>query len=354
MGSAVAGPTTAPTPAPAPALVPTAAARPDRRARLARPDRRARLVLLLLLLAALGVTALYLTLNARAGWDFVLPFRGRRVAAMVLVGISVSTSTVAFQTLAANRILTPSIMGFDALYQAIQTALVFFLGGLTVVRIGVLGHFWLALAVMLAASLAIFWGLLGSGRRSLRLVLLVGVVIGTLLRALTLMLQRLLDPDAFHVLQGRLFASFSGVDERLLAVGAVVVTLGAGALWALRRRLDVLALGRDTAISLGLSHRRVTLAVITVVALLVSTSTALVGPITFFGLLVAHLAYPAVRSHRHALTLPAAALLSVVVLVGGQTVLEHLLGQATLLSVVIEFIGGIVFIALLVAQGRRR
>ncbi|QAY71376.1 iron chelate uptake ABC transporter family permease subunit [Xylanimonas protaetiae] len=318
-----------------------------------RNGRRTAVVLTILGVAAVVVVVAYLTVGVRAGWGFVLPFRGRRVAAMLVVGVAVAASTVAFQTLSGNRILTPSIMGFDALYQAIQTALVFALGTAAVTGIGPLGHFGIALAVMLAASLALFWGLFGGARRSLHLVLLVGVVLGTVLRALTLMLTRLMDPDSFHVLQGRLFASFSAVDERLLLVGAVVVALGTAALWALRRRLDLLALGRDTAVSLGLDHRRTTLAVLGLVALLVSTSTALVGPITFFGLLVAHLAYRAVRTHRHAATVPAAALLAVVVLVGGQSVLEHLLRQATVLSVVIEFLGGIVFLVLLVREGRR-
>lgn len=316
-------------------------------------SRRAGLVLAALVVVALVLVAVYLTVNVRAGWDFILPFRGRRVAAMAVVGVAVSVSTVAFQTLAANRILTPSILGFDALYQAIQTAMVFTLGSVTVARIGVLGHFGISLAVMLVASLALFLGLFGGARRSLHLVLLVGVVLGTSLRSLTLLLQRLLDPDAFHTLQARLFASFSGVDERLLLVAAIVVAAGTGVLFAIRRRLDVMALGRETATALGLDHRRTTLVVITIVAVLVSTSTALVGPITFFGLLVANLAYGLVRSHRHALTIPAAALLSVVVLVGGQTVLEHLLGMGTILSVVVELVGGIVFLGMLINGGRR-
>lgn len=317
-------------------------------------NRRARLVLLLLGLAVLAVIAAYLTVGVRAGWDFVLPFRGRRVAAMAIVGVAVSTSTVAFQTLAANRILTPSILGFDALYQGVATLLVFVLGATGFITLGVMGRFWVALPVMLVASLALFHGLFTRGRRSLHIVLLVGIVVGSILRALTLMLQRILDPDTFQVLQARLFASFAGVNPQLLTWGGIVVGAAAITLWSLHRRLDVMALGRETAIMLGVDHRRTTAVVITLVAVLVSTSTALVGPITFFGLLVANLAYALVRDHRHAVVLPAAALLSVGVLVGGQTILEYLLGMSTVLSVVIEFLGGIVFIAMLIASGRRR
>jgi iron complex transport system permease protein len=319
-----------------------------------RRRRREVLVLAGLALLALVVVAVYLTVGVRAGWAFVLPFRGRRVAAMVVVGVAVAVSTVAFQTLTANRILTPSIMGFDALYQTIQTALVFVLGGVAVAGIGAVPQFAVSVVVMLAASLALFLGLFGGARRSLHLVLLVGVVLGTLLRSVTALLQRVMDPSEFQVLQGRLFASFSAVDERLLAVAAVVVAACTAALWGMRRRLDVLALGRESAVALGLDVRRTSLLLIALVAVLVSVSTALVGPITFFGLLVANLAYALAGSHRHAVTLPAAALLAVVTLVGGQAVLEHLLGQDTVLSVVVEFLGGIVFIGMLVAGSRRR
>ena len=123
--------------------------------------------------------------------------------------------------------------------------------------------------------------------------------------------------------------------------------------WRRRRVLDVLTLGRDNATALGVEYRREVLAVLAIVSVLVSVSTALVGPITFFGLLVANLAYQLMGTHRHAVILPAAALLGVLTLVGGQVVLEHAFGLNTVLSVVIEFVGGIVFILLLVRGGRR-
>lgn len=317
-----------------------------------RPE-RATLVLAALALATVVLVVAYLTIGVSGGWDFVLPFRGRRVAAMVVVGVAIATSTVVFQTMTANRILTPSIMGFDALYVAVQTTLVFAVGSIALVTWGVVADFTLSLAVMVACSLLLYGLLFGSGRRSLHLVLLVGVVLGTLLRSVTALLNRLMAPSEFQVLQSRLFASFTAVDERLLLLSAGVVVACVAALWRLRRQLDVLALGRDSAIALGVDHRRLTLGLLVLVVVLVATSTALVGPITFFGLLVANLAYSLSGSHRHAVTLPTAALLAVVTLVGGQVVLEHLLDQATVLSVVIEFIGGIVFIALLVAGARK-
>ena len=74
------------------------------------------------------------------------------------------------------------------------------------------------------------------------------------------------------------------------------------------------------------------------VAVLVSVSTALVGPIMFLGLLVAHLAYWAAGTNRHVVTVPMAALVAMLVLVTGHTVLAHVLDADNVLSVIIEFL----------------
>ncbi|WP_265523058.1 iron chelate uptake ABC transporter family permease subunit [Oerskovia flava] len=320
----------------------------------AAPSRRTTLVLVGLVLLALGACAAYLVLEARGSWDFVLPFRGRRLAALAVVGAAVAVSTVVFQTLTENRILTPSIMGFDALFVLIQSLAVLGLGSIALNQVPVPLQFGVEVVVMLGASTALFFWLFGGARRSLHLLVLVGVVFGVLFRSLSALVQRLIDPNEFAVLQSRLFASFGAVDPQLLAISAVVVAVTCAWLWSRRRELDVLLLGRAHAVALGVDHRRAVLSLLLAVGLLVSVSTALVGPITFFGLLVANLAYLVAGSHRHAVTLPVAVLLAVVVLVGGQAVLEHLLDAGTVLSVVVEFLGGIVFIALLVAGGRGR
>lgn len=86
---------------------------------------------------------------------------------------------------------------------------------------------------------------------------------------------------------------------------------------------------------------------------MVCVSTALVGPITFLGLIVAAVAYEIAGNGRHAYTMPMAGLLGVIVLVAGQTVLENLLGWNTVLSVVIEFVGGIAFIMLVIRSAKK-
>ena len=87
-----------------------------------------------------------------------------------------------------------------------------------------------------------------------------------------------------------------------------------------------------------------------VIALLVSISTALVGPITFLGLLIANVTYKYMQSWRHSYVLPAAVLMSIVGLVGCQVLLEHLFQYSMPLSVIFNFIGGVYFLYLLLRK----
>ncbi|MEM7445092.1 MAG: iron chelate uptake ABC transporter family permease subunit [Pseudomonadota bacterium] len=314
-------------------------------------DNPAAVLVILAIGAAASITA-FMTIGANGQWGFVLPFRGTKVVAMVLVGFAIAVSTVLFQTITQNRILTPSIMGFDALYLLVQTSVVFFIGSSALVDVDPRFRFAAEVAIMLVFALLLYRFLFSGGLRGLHLLVLVGVVFGVLFRSLGNLMQRLIDPNEFAILQDRFFASFNRVDNDLLAISAILV-LGVTAIgWRWRHRFDVLALGREVSISLGVDHQRAVTGVLILVTILVSVSTALVGPVTFFGLLVANLAYLMIPSHRHMLILPAAALLAVIALIGGQLVLERVFGLDTALSIIIEFIGGILFIVLLLRGAR--
>ena len=316
-------------------------------------DRRTTRVLLVLLAVATVVVAAFMLLGIRGSWAFALELRATKVAAMVVVAAAVGTSTVLFQTITTNRILTPSIMGFDALYVLIQSAAVYWLGALEVSRVRPEVRFALETAAMVGFALILHRLLFGSTGRDLHAVVLAGVVCGTLFTSGSDLVGRLIDPNEFVVLADRLFASVNTVREELLVLSTVVVAGGAGLAWRARRQLDVVALGRETALGLGIDHRRAVTAQLVLVAVLVAVPTALVGPVTFLGLLTANLARQLTGTSRHAVVLPAAALLGVIALVGGQLVLERLLGFGTALGIVVNLVGGLYFLMLLMKEGRR-
>ncbi len=314
---------------------------------------RPMLALIVLGAVALIAVACFMTLAAKGSWSFIIPFRGRKLLALCLVAYSVAISTVLFQTVTNNRILTPSIMGFDALYVLLKTGIVFFLGAGALTGIDPQLQFGIEIIVMVVLSGLLFrWLFLGE-ERSLTLLVLVGIVFGILFRSLSQFMQRLLDPNAFQVLQDTFFASFATVDTTLLLISTSIVAVVSLAALRLGHTLDVLSLGRAQAINLGIDYRRVVVILLMLVSILVAVSTALVGPITFFGLLVASLAHSLVGTSRHRHVLPAAALLAIICLVGGQTVLERLFAFDTALSIIIEFLGGIVFIILVLRRAAR-
>lgn len=297
-------------------------------------------------LAIMSIVA-FLAIDSGGDLAFTVEFRGRKLLGMTLVGIATGAATVAFQTVTNNRILTPSVMGLDAMFAFVQTLLLFLLGTTISSQLGPVSMFGINLALMMGFGMGLATLLLAR-RTSIHMLVLVGIVLGTFLRSLQTLLTRMMDPTSFLMLQGNLFASFNTIHPELLGLSAVLVALGCGWLWFRRHELDVMTLGPQAAQGLGVDPTRITREVLLVAVMLVSVCTALVGPITFLGLIVANIAYMLTASGKHVWTLPMAALLAVVMLVGGQAVLEHGLDQATLLSVIIEFGGGLVFIWLVV------
>ncbi|NCL74349.1 iron chelate uptake ABC transporter family permease subunit [Rhodococcus sp. YH1] len=311
----------------------------------------ARVLVVLAVVAALAVCA-YLFLFVTGSWDFAMKIRGRQVLSMVLVGYATAFAAVIFQTVTNNRILTPGVMGFDSLFMLLQTLVVFLFGASALATLDPRLKFGVEVLAMVGFALVLFRWLFDRGSRDLYVLVLVGIVLGALFGGLSSLVSRLIDPNDFMTLQDVLFASFNNVQVDLLAVSALLVVAATAFSVPLLRQLDVVALGREHAIGLGVDHRRVVTRALIVVAVLVSVATALVGPITFLGLLVANLARELVGTFRHRWTVPAATLVAIVALVGGQFVLARLLDYNSSLIVVVNFLGGIYFISLLVRGAR--
>lgn len=315
--------------------------------------RRPRVRLTALVLLVLVLIGVYLFTDVPGSLTFALRIRGLTVAAMVIVAVAVGASTVVFHTITQNRILTPSIMGFDAFYVLIATTVVFFFGSASFLQANEILLWSVQVLVMVAFSVFLFTWMFGGRRRSIHLMLLVGIVLGTFFRSFSEWMQRMLDPLDYQVLSDAMFASLTRPDPLLLVFTGTLVAASCAVLVPLVRKLDVLTLGEPAAVGLGIDHKRLVMLLFTLVSVMIAASTALVGPILFFGLIVANLAYSYAGTFRHAWTLPTAALIGMLCLLAGQLVLEQLFSFGGSLSMIIEFAGGLFFLYLVLRKGAR-
>ncbi|EOD4010008.1 iron chelate uptake ABC transporter family permease subunit [Campylobacter coli] len=277
--------------------------------------------------------------------EYALKNRFLQIAAIVIVAICIAISTVIFQTLCNNKILTPAIIGLDSLYMLLQSALVFSLGSanLSVYRNDI--NFLITLACMVVFSLGLY-KILFSSDKSIYLIMLLGLIFGTLFSTLSSFFEILIDPDEFMIIQGRMFASFDNVAFDVLALAYIVTLLSFIWIFRYMKFLDPLSLGKDLSINLGINYQKISKHLMIIIAILTSISTALVGPITFLGLLVVNITYELFKTAKHSILLLACILISILALLGGVFFVSRIFDYNTTISIIINFLGGIYFIYL--------
>lgn len=297
------------------------------------------------------LTAGYIFWDLGPNWDYALPRRVIKIIAIIVVGCAIAFSTVIFQTVTNNKILTPSILGLDSMYMLIQTGVIFIFGSTHIMIMNKNLNFLITLAAMLIFASLLF-KFMFKKNRNIYFLLLIGIIFGTLFGSMSSFMQVLIDPNEFQIIQNKMFASFNNVNTDLLTLAIILMIAAMIYFMRFLKYLDVMSLGRDQAINLGVDYDFVTKRVLIVVTVLISISTALIGPITFLGLLVANVAYQFIKSYQHKHILPGAMLISVIALVGGQFIVERIFTFTTTLSVIINFVGGVYFIYLLLKENK--
>ena len=286
------------------------------------------------------------------GFWRIVEARATSVVVIAVVALCQAMATVAFQTAANNRIITPSIMGFESLYVLVQTSAVYFLGAVGVTAVQGLAQYAAQVTVMVLFALALYGWLLSGRHANVQVMLLIGIVLGGGLGAVSTFMQRLLSPSEFDVLSARLFGSVSNANPEYFPLAIPLCLLGTAALYLRSRRLNVMALGQDVATNLGLLHRRELMLTLFWVSVLMAVTTSLIGPMTFLGFLVATLAYQFSDTHDHRYVFPMAALLGFAVLSGAYFILKNVFYAEGAVSIIIELVGGTVFLVVILRKGR--
>ena len=309
-----------------------------------------KLLLALGIVAAILVTVFLLIGLNENNFDYALSRRIPKIIAMILVGISIGFSSLVFQTITNNRILTPSILGLDSLYVLLQTTLIFILGSGSGVVNGKNANFVISIVIMIIFSSLIYKFIFRKNSSNIFSLLLIGVICGTLFESLTTFMQVLIDPLEFQMIQDKMMASFNNINTEILLISTVVIALCIVFSMDFLKILDVMSLGRDEAINLGVDYDKITKKMLVVIVILTSVSTALVGPITFLGLLVVNIARQLVKTYKHSELGLATGFISVIALIGGQLVVERILNFGMTIGVIINFVGGIYFIYLVMKE----
>ena len=295
-------------------------------------------------LAALAACALFMTYQTYGILDFAIALRGKKMVAFILVGIACSFSTISFQTLSQNKLLTPNILGIDSFYVLIQTLSIFVFGSQSLSKATSIWDFLLTIALMMSLSTYLSFTLLKKFKQNLFLFLMIGMILETFFNNVSSFMQVILEPNEYDHLQGKLFASFSNVKPDHLTIAAILIALICLFLWRLAPQLDVLHLGNDHAINLGIDLKRLQLMTLFAITALVGISTALVGPTSFLGFIVANIAYQLMKTYRHKSLFLAGSLIAILLLILGEFLVEHIFSFNTTLNVIIEFTGGCYFI----------
>lgn len=307
-----------------------------------------KLILLLTVTILLVLTLLLWNINPDI-LLYSLKKRSIKIIGILITGSALGISTLLFQTISGNRILSPSILGLDNLYVLINVLIAFTLGTVSILFNNVYINFFLTTITMTLLSTTIYIKIFSKGR-SLHIVILVGVILGTLFTSIIGMIQTLMNPDSYNVILDKLFASYNNINSDLLLITTVILILCFIVVIYNHRLLDVISLGKEKAITLGIDYDKELKKILTLIFIMVSLSTSLVGPVTFLGFFAANITKNLFKTYKHMFLIPGVILSGVSTLVIGQFLVEHLFSFSLPIGVLISLCGGIYFIYLLIKE----
>lgn len=284
---------------------------------------------------------------------YAMGLRLPRLAVILIAGFAISAAAIVFQTIIRNTIVTPCLLGMNSLYLLIHTAVVFFLGSGSLFAVNPVYAFAADVIVMGFVAGFIYYTIFQKTGGNVLYVLLIGTVLSTFFSSIQNSLTRIMDPNEYDALLNTLTASFTNVNAACIIPGALLL---AAIAWWLRKDLailDVISLGREQAVSLGVDYERTLRRLMVGVALYIAVATALVGPLSFLGLITANVARQLFTTYRHTWLIAGSACVGMLILTAGQFVVEHVMVYAVPVSVFVTIGGGIYFLYLVLTAGKR-
>mgnify|MGYP002604973424 CR=1 FL=1 len=316
-----------------------------------RANRRKLLILAaIVLLCAAGYMLVDVNFSNPKLLAYAMKIRTPKLIVMLITAFSIGGASLVFQSIINNTIVTPCLLGMNSLYTLIHTAVVFFLGSSSIIASNANLSFAVDVVLMGITATIIYSWIFKKTKHNVLYVLLVGTVLTSFFSSVQTTLTRVMDPNEYDSLLNTLVASFSNVNSEIIVFSLILL---AAVIFALRKELallDVLTLGKEQAINLGVDYDRSLRRLLLGVTLAIAVATAVVGPISFMGLIVANLSRQLLRTYRHTQLVAGSVLFGMVILVAGQLLVEHVYHYAIPISVFITVGGGIYFLYLLLTR----
>jgi len=281
---------------------------------------------------------------------YMLSVRLPKILVIFMVAYSIGTASIVFQTITNNQIITPGILGMDKLYSLIHTSAYFFLGAGSIYAVNARLAYLVDIALMGFLSLLIYGYFFKKTGHNVLYILLIGTILSSLFASLQSSLTRIMDPNEYDALYARLIPSFNKMRQSVIIICFIILVLGAIYVRKEIRMLDVLALGKAKAINLGIDYDKAIRKLLIVVSIYIASSTALVGPLSFLGLIIANIARQSFKTYRHSYLMLGASLIGAIVLFVSETAIERIFHYGMPVSTVITIAGGIYFVYLLIKE----
>lgn len=313
-----------------------------------------KLMFMLLLVALAGAAYMLVGVNFENQklFAYAMKIRTPKLIAMLITAFAIGGASIVFQSIINNTIVTPCLLGMNSLYTLIHTAIVFFAGSGSLLARNANAAFAADLLLMGVVATVVYSYLFKKTRHNVLYVLLIGTVLSSFFSSIQTTLTRVMDPNEYDSLLSTLVASFSNINSEIILFSVVVLAV---VIFVLRKNLallNVITLGKDQAVNLGVDYDRTIRRLLLGVTLCIAVATAMVGPISFLGLIIANLSRQLLKTFRHGQLILGSALFGMIVLVGGQLIVEQVFTYAIPVSVFITVGGGIYFLYLLLTNRR--
>ena len=283
---------------------------------------------------------------------YAMKLRIPKVIAMIITAFAIGAATIIFQSVINNTIVTPCLLGVNALYTLIHTSVVFVLGSGSILFTNDNLSFLVDLVLMGIIATVVYSWLFKMTGHNVLYVLLVGTVLTSFFSSIQSTLTRVMDPNEYDTLLTSLVASFSNINSEIIIFSVIILALIGVIFRKELALLDVITLGKEQAINLGVDYDRCIRRLLLAVTLCIAVATAMVGPISFLGLIIANISRQLLKTYRHTQLIAGAALMGVIALIGGQFIVERVFVYSIPISVFITVAGGIYFLYLILKGSR--